>query len=135
MNTLLLLLSLIILIITPFFFLKLQQISFILFYNFTFWLSKISAVKHYHSELFMKSRYNFTIVLLVQICLIYLFIIPAFNLFVLNPSFFAKLRICLGCNAKLRSQKIVVASKIALTIQIVLLFNSSCYHTLLAFTA
>ena len=94
----------------------------------------MTAVERYHSGLFVKNTSNSAIILLAQICPIHLFITLAFNPLVLSPCFFTRLKICLGYNAKLGSQKIAAASGIASTIQIVILFNSSCCHDLLNFT-
>lgn len=95
----------------------------------------MTAVKRHHFKLFVKSKSNFAIVLLAQICPIRLFIILAFHFFILNLSFFARLKIYLRYSTKLRSQKIAKPNKMVLTIQTILLFNSSYCYALFVFTA
>lgn len=93
------------------------------------------VVECHQSRLILKSRFNSTIVLFVQICLIRSFTISALRFFVLSPSFFVSLRVYLGYSKKLRFEKIVVASGMSSIIQTVLAFNSSYCSVLLAFMA
>lgn len=88
-------------------------------YFFTFFNNdwkKMTTIDFYQPKFSLKSLFNYTIVRLAQIFRICFLTMSILSLFVLNPSFFARLNVYRKQKIKLGFQKIVAANKNASTI-------------------
>ncbi len=96
----------------------------------------MTVVELHQSGLLAKSSSNLASVLLAQICSIRSLTISILRIFVLRPSFFARLSVCQAQGTKLpRSEKMAAASGMASTMQTNFQSRSFCCHGLLGFNA
>lgn len=95
----------------------------------------MTVVNLHQSRILLKYLSNCAIILLAQIFRIRSLIMSVLKLFILRPSFIARLSVCHGQKTQLSSQKMAAAKEITFTIQTSVWFRSSNCYGLFAFIA